>query len=210
MPITCASPGRNSAEQAGQHLLRPASPQLRRNRWVTLASAAREHRRRWLRDGLTVKGHPDAIARVVRSWDRLPKILLGWPNRMLPDGPRRGVEAIVVVAPGDSSTEFRAWVTPSLSVMARVAGRLAPSADRDDVLQEALTTAWRRRSTFDATRGTRLRMAVRDRREHRKACFALTTRGTHGIYRHHSSSRRGWRSCRGCRRRARPTQYPSA
>jgi RNA polymerase sigma factor (sigma-70 family) len=64
------------------------------------------------------------------------------------------VEAIVVVAPGDSSTEFRAWVTPSLSVMARVAGRLAPSADRDDVLQEALTTAWRRRSTFDASRGT--------------------------------------------------------
>jgi RNA polymerase sigma-70 factor (ECF subfamily) len=38
--------------------------------------------------------------------------------------------------------------------MSRVAARLAPSAERDDVVQEALSRAWRRRSTFDAARGT--------------------------------------------------------
>lgn len=50
--------------------------------------------------------------------------------------------------------DFAAWVSPHLPVMARVAARLAPVADRDDVVQEALSRAWRRRSTFDADRGT--------------------------------------------------------
>jgi RNA polymerase sigma-70 factor (ECF subfamily) len=49
---------------------------------------------------------------------------------------------------------FAAWVTPHLTVMARVAARLAPGADRDDIVQDALTQAWRRRSTFDPDRGT--------------------------------------------------------
>ena len=50
--------------------------------------------------------------------------------------------------------DFGAWVSPHLPLMARVAARLAPGADRDDVLQEALSRAWRRRSTYDAARGT--------------------------------------------------------
>jgi RNA polymerase sigma factor (sigma-70 family) len=64
------------------------------------------------------------------------------------------VEGIVVQARSDSAIEFRAWVTPHLVVMARVAARLAPDADRDDVLQDALTVAWRRQSTYDPARGT--------------------------------------------------------
>lgn len=36
----------------------------------------------------------------------------------------------------------------------RVAARFADPSDRDDVLQEALTRAWRRWSTFDPSRGT--------------------------------------------------------
>ncbi len=50
--------------------------------------------------------------------------------------------------------DFDSWVAPHLAVMGRVAARLAPSADRDDVVQEALSRAWRRRGTYDATRGT--------------------------------------------------------
>jgi len=50
--------------------------------------------------------------------------------------------------------DFGAWASPHLPLMGRVAARLAPGADRDDVVQEALSRAWRRRSTFDAGRGT--------------------------------------------------------
>lgn len=50
--------------------------------------------------------------------------------------------------------DFATWVSPHLALMARVAARLAPAADRDDVVQEALSRAWRRRSTYDADRGT--------------------------------------------------------
>ena len=50
--------------------------------------------------------------------------------------------------------DFAAWVSPHLPLMGRVAARLAPAADRDDVVQEALSRAWRRRATYDAGRGT--------------------------------------------------------
>jgi RNA polymerase sigma-70 factor (ECF subfamily) len=55
--------------------------------------------------------------------------------------------------PGDAAG-FATWVSPHLTVMSHVAARLAPGADRDDIVQESLVRAWRRRSTFDATRGT--------------------------------------------------------
>lgn len=38
--------------------------------------------------------------------------------------------------------------------MSRLAARLAPDADRDDVVQEALVRAWRKRNQYDETRGT--------------------------------------------------------
>lgn len=52
------------------------------------------------------------------------------------------------------STDFGAWVGPHLTAMARLAARLAPDGDRDDIVQDALSRAWRRRSTYDASRGS--------------------------------------------------------
>ena len=56
--------------------------------------------------------------------------------------------------PEPGVTDFAAWVEPHLAVMARVAARLAPGADADDVVQEALTRAWRKRDGYDPDRGT--------------------------------------------------------
>jgi len=38
--------------------------------------------------------------------------------------------------------------------MARLAARLAPDLDRDDIVQEALVRAWQKRRQFDPSRGT--------------------------------------------------------
>lgn len=46
------------------------------------------------------------------------------------------------------------WVAPHLVSMGYLAARLVGAADRDDVVQEALTRAWRKRHTFDPSRGT--------------------------------------------------------
>lgn len=59
----------------------------------------------------------------------------------------------MVVGAGEREA-FASFVTPHLAVMARVAARLAPYADRDDLVQEALVQAWSRRSTYDADRGS--------------------------------------------------------
>lgn len=56
--------------------------------------------------------------------------------------------------PTDDPASFAQWVAPSLLAMTRLAARLAPHADPDDVVQEALTNAWRKIATFDADRGT--------------------------------------------------------
>lgn len=50
--------------------------------------------------------------------------------------------------------EFGEWVRPHLPVMYRLAARLAPAADPNDVVQEALTRAWLKRHQYDADRGT--------------------------------------------------------
>lgn len=50
--------------------------------------------------------------------------------------------------------EFSEWVRPYLPAMARLAARLAPMADRDDIVQEALTRAWSKRRQYDARRGS--------------------------------------------------------
>lgn len=50
--------------------------------------------------------------------------------------------------------DFRAWVAPHLVAMGRLASRLTSSLDSDDVVQEALVRAWRKRSQYDASRGS--------------------------------------------------------
>lgn len=47
---------------------------------------------------------------------------------------------------------FSRWVQPHWSAMARLAARY--SGDPDDILQDALVVAWRKRSQFDPARGT--------------------------------------------------------
>jgi RNA polymerase sigma-70 factor (ECF subfamily) len=54
----------------------------------------------------------------------------------------------------DGPGEFAQWVTPHVPVMGLLASRMVGPADRDDVVQEALTRAWRKRSQFDESRGT--------------------------------------------------------
>ena len=54
----------------------------------------------------------------------------------------------------DSAREFGAWVDPHWPLMAALARRLSRPTDWEDVLQDALSSAWRKRSQFDASRGT--------------------------------------------------------
>jgi RNA polymerase sigma-70 factor (ECF subfamily) len=58
------------------------------------------------------------------------------------------------VAATVDAAEFAEWTRPSLTAMTRLARRLAPHADPDDVVQDALTRAWSKRAQFDADRGT--------------------------------------------------------
>lgn len=58
------------------------------------------------------------------------------------------------LAAPDDSVAFAAWVRPSLVAMTRLARRLAPQADPEDVVQDALARAWRKRASFDPARGT--------------------------------------------------------
>jgi DNA-directed RNA polymerase specialized sigma24 family protein len=60
---------------------------------------------------------------------------------------------IDTLADADAS-RFGAWVAPHWSVMTAFALRLADRGDADDIVQDALLTAWRRRATFDPRRGS--------------------------------------------------------
>jgi len=64
-----------------------------------------------------------------------------------------GVDDASGGGPG-TPTDFAAWVEPELAKMSRLAARLAPNADREDVVQEALLRAWRKRDQYDQSRGT--------------------------------------------------------
>ena len=64
-----------------------------------------------------------------------------------------GVDDASGGVPG-TPTDFAAWVEPELAKMSRLAARLAPNADREDVVQEALVRAWRKRDQYDQSRGT--------------------------------------------------------
>jgi RNA polymerase sigma-70 factor (ECF subfamily) len=56
-------------------------------------------------------------------------------------------------APNDPD-RFGDWASPHLPAMARLAARLGPAAERDDIVQEALARAWSKRKQFDRRRGT--------------------------------------------------------
>src|SRR5689334_22235968 len=56
----------------------------------------------------------------------------------------------------DFSVDFDAFARPHLPVLHRYAARLVGPSDADDVVQEALVRAWRRRSTYDERRGAPL------------------------------------------------------
>jgi RNA polymerase sigma factor (sigma-70 family) len=58
-----------------------------------------------------------------------------------------------VPAKAGSDLSFAEAVRPHLAAMAHLAARLVPAADRDDVVQEAFTRAWRRQSTYDPAKG---------------------------------------------------------
>jgi RNA polymerase sigma-70 factor (ECF subfamily) len=68
------------------------------------------------------------------------------------------MELVTAISRGDSDAPatpetFADWVRPHVPAMARLAARLAPAGDRDDIVQEALTRAWQKRGQFDARRG---------------------------------------------------------
>lgn len=52
------------------------------------------------------------------------------------------------------SSEFDQWVAPHLDVMRRLAAVTASGIDPDDIVQEALIRAWKKRSSFDPARGS--------------------------------------------------------
>lgn len=51
------------------------------------------------------------------------------------------------------AAEFADLVQPHMTAMTRLASRLGPPGAQDDVVQEALVRAWRKRSAYDAGRG---------------------------------------------------------
>jgi RNA polymerase sigma-70 factor (ECF subfamily) len=63
------------------------------------------------------------------------------------------VQRPTVSAP-DTAEAYADWLRPHLPAMARLAARLAPDTDRDDIVQEALIRAWQKRHQFDPRRGT--------------------------------------------------------
>lgn len=58
------------------------------------------------------------------------------------------------VVPISGSDDFEAWIRPHLLSMRRFAVSLVGAADAEDLLQDSLTQAWRKRRTFEAERGT--------------------------------------------------------
>jgi RNA polymerase sigma-70 factor (ECF subfamily) len=68
------------------------------------------------------------------------------------------VEALVVdivpVITTSTAGDFETLVAPHWKLMARLAYRLSPAGEWEDVLQDALGAAWRKRAQFDPDRGT--------------------------------------------------------
>jgi RNA polymerase sigma factor (sigma-70 family) len=73
-----------------------------------------------------------------------------------PDRRWAGIQGVIIETVSLSPTHdaFEAWVRPHLDAMARLAARLAPRADRDDVVQDALARAWLKHHQYDDSRGS--------------------------------------------------------
>ncbi|HEU5270833.1 MAG TPA: RNA polymerase sigma factor [Jatrophihabitans sp.] len=56
--------------------------------------------------------------------------------------------------PGTDARSFSTWLQPHWPGMAWLARRSADESDWEDVLQEALSAAWRKRGQFDGARGS--------------------------------------------------------
>jgi RNA polymerase sigma-70 factor (ECF subfamily) len=54
----------------------------------------------------------------------------------------------------DSPAAFSDWLAPHMTRMWHLATRMAPSADADDVVQDAVLAAWRSRASFDPADGS--------------------------------------------------------
>lgn len=54
----------------------------------------------------------------------------------------------------DERAGFAQWARPSLLAMTRLASRLAPADDADDIVQDALVRAWQKWDQFDPARGS--------------------------------------------------------
>jgi RNA polymerase sigma-70 factor (ECF subfamily) len=63
-------------------------------------------------------------------------------------------QPVAAVRRGTAAGDFSEFVAPHWPVMELLARRLAPDGQWDEVLQEALITAWRKRNQFDPERGT--------------------------------------------------------
>jgi DNA-directed RNA polymerase specialized sigma24 family protein len=61
-------------------------------------------------------------------------------------------EEPVVAAPEDPEA-FGEWLRPHVRAIGYLVARLAPTADRDDVVQDVLVRAWVKRRSFDGRRG---------------------------------------------------------
>ncbi|HST49226.1 RNA polymerase sigma factor [Jatrophihabitans sp.] len=57
-------------------------------------------------------------------------------------------------SPASGEQDFGTWVRPHWAAMSALARRLAGVSDWEDVLQESLSAAWRKRAQFDPHRGT--------------------------------------------------------
>jgi hypothetical protein len=75
------------------------------------------------------------------------------PRTDAPDPPRMAADRAA----------FAVWAGPALPPMTRLARRLAPPADADYIVQDALTRAWQKRHLYDESRGTASAVSARGR-----------------------------------------------
>jgi DNA-directed RNA polymerase specialized sigma24 family protein len=88
--------------------------------------------------------------------------LSSWGPNLLRCGGCREIEGSVRAGGGNETwgvtasdaESFAEWVGPHLGAMGHLAARLVGPVEWDDVVQEALSRAWRKRELFDATRGS--------------------------------------------------------